>query len=309
MRNMPKWKGILFILVILAVYCTALVLGATEWIRRSLYLTSEAGASDRVLVTVRVTGVDPTARELRTQLTFRVMGNLAKDEVTPASDLRLFVNSIRGQQDFEFPKGKRMNLIEAVFPLDGNVNRYPFDKYEGSLWFLITKRSLKEQTQISIPEQSGEEPSPPGTPAVGVITFQQSAPVPVSIAISASIPGMKFTGDVTRSEAQLTGVELNLRRANSLILVSMLLNAMMLGLATSVLIIVLKQLRTVGIDAALVPLSLAFALIFGLPALRNTQPGVPPVGVFSDWISFIWAELIVGASALICAWEWLTEER
>jgi len=39
--------------------------------------------------------------------------------------------------------------------------------------------------------------------------------------------------------------------------------------------------------------SLSISLIFGLPALRNTQPGVPPLGVISDYVSFIRAESIV----------------
>jgi hypothetical protein len=55
----------------------------------------------------------------------------------------------------------------------------------------------------------------------------------------------------------------------------------------------------------LLPLSLSISLIFGLPALRNIQPGVPPVGVLGDYFSFIWAELFVAASAIIMMWTWL----
>jgi len=37
----------------------------------------------------------------------------------------------------------------------------------------------------------------------------------------------------------------------------------------------------------LIPLSISISLIFDLPALRNVQPGVPPVGAFSDHVTFI----------------------
>jgi hypothetical protein len=42
-----------------------------------------------------------------------------------------------------------------------------------------------------------------------------------------------------------------------------------------------------------------------LPALRNVQPGVPVVGAFGDYVSFIWSEIIVGLSAMIIIWKWL----
>jgi hypothetical protein len=75
-------------------------------------------------------------------------------------------------------------------------------------------------------------------------------------------------------------------------------------LAMSVLSLALRVVDSSnGLD--LLPLSLSIALIFGLPALRNVQPGVPPIGAVCDYISFIWAELIVAASALIVAWAWI----
>ena len=50
-------------------------------------------------------------------------------------------------------------------------------------------------------------------------------------------------------------------------------------------------------------------LIFGLPALRNVQPGVPSVGAFSDYVIFIGAELIVAVSAVVTVWHWLLRPR
>jgi hypothetical protein len=88
------------------------------------------------------------------------------------------------------------------------------------------------------------------------------------------------------------------------IAVSILLMVLMIGLAMSLLGMVFKAM-TVGSKVDLVPLSISISLIFGLPALRNVQPGVPPVGAFGDYLSFIWAEIIVGTSAIILIWTWL----
>ncbi len=86
-----------------------------------------------------------------------------------------------------------------------------------------------------------------------------------------------------------------------MIAVSILINLVMSALAISVLAMVLRNTAENG-EFGLVLLTISIALIFGLPALRNVQPGVPPVGAFSDYITFIWAELIVAVSAVITVW-------
>jgi hypothetical protein len=79
---------------------------------------------------------------------------------------------------------------------------------------------------------------------------------------------------------------------------------LMSSLSVSLLAMVFKA-TTSGPRVDLVPLSISISLILGLPALRNVQPGVPPVGAFGDYVSFIWAEIIVGLSAVIIIWTWL----
>ena len=54
--------------------------------------------------------------------------------MTPANGFQALTNNVRSQQEFDFPKGKRMNRIEAVFPLNGELNKYPFDYYRTTLW-------------------------------------------------------------------------------------------------------------------------------------------------------------------------------
>jgi hypothetical protein len=79
---------------------------------------------------------------------------------------------------------------------------------------------------------------------------------------------------------------------------------LMMGLALSVVAMVVNRIASPE-KSDLLPLSLSISLIFGLPALRSIQPGVPPVGVLGDYFSFTWAELFVAASAIIMMWTWL----
>ena len=306
MRKKRTRLKIAVVLGIIALYAVVLVRGSTESTRRSLQLRDETLAQDRITVSVLVTNVNPAAQELTAQLGFRVAGDIARDEVTPAKDMKLLINNVRGQQEFDFPQGKRMNRIEAVFPLNGNFNKYPFDRYETTMWLLITIPPAANQKQVSkAPEIQPQETLHAEQLAVGAVTLQRSIPIPLSLVVSAAIPGIKFQGSVTRNEnTQVTGIALNLRRADNLISLSVLINLMMTALAWSVLAMAL-QVTTAKRPFDLLPLSMSMTLIFGLPALRNVQPGVPPVGAFSDYVTFIWAELIVAVSAVVTVWHWL----
>ena len=317
------WKKIfrfrtLLVLSILVFYCLILLRNLDEGKRRSLQLRDDTDAADHVAMSVLVTGVNPATQELTVQIALRPQGALAQDEVTPAVDLRLLTNNVRSQQEFDFPKGKRMNRIEAVFPLNGELNRYPLDHYSTTLWLLMTTPAQKIQPKTpqipkdsalpqttGVPETTQAEASQGDHLAVGATELQQSTMVPLTIALSASTPGIKFNGNVSReSSLKVTGIELQIRRADNVIAVSILLMVLMIGLAMSLLGMVLKDM-TSGSKVDLVPLSISISLIFGLPALRNVQPGVPPVGAFGDYLSFIWAEIIVGTSAIILIWTWL----
>jgi hypothetical protein len=310
MWKKPTRLRLLIIVFVVVLYIAVVLRGTTESTRRSLQLRDETPAHDRIVVSVLVTNVNPVTQELTAQLGFRLAGNIALDEVTPAADLELLINNVSGQQAYDFPKGKRMNRIEVVFPLNGDLNKYPFDRYETTMWLLMTAPAASNKAQV--PKTPGTQPqdAPHAEKlAIGAVTLQRNAPLPLSLALSASIPGIKFRGSVTRNEStQVTGIGLNVRRADILITVSIIINAMMTGLAISVLAMVLR-VTTAGGEFDLFPLSLSISLIFGLPALRSVQPGVPPVGAFSDYVSFIWAELIVAVSAVIAVWHWLLRAR
>jgi hypothetical protein len=104
------------------------------------------------------------------------------------------------------------------------------------------------------------------------------------------------------------GIKLGVTRANNVIIVSLIVMLTMTALSMSLFAMVLRA-TTAGRKTDLLPLSVSISLIFGMPALRNIQPGVPPVGVLVDYIIFICAELIVAVSAVIIVWTWLLRSQ
>jgi hypothetical protein len=256
------------------------------------------------------TNANPATRELTAQVSFRLSGNIAKDEVTPAVDLHLLINNFRGEQEFDFLKGTRMSRIEVVFPLNGDLNKYPLDRYDTTVRLLMTMPARNAPREVpQIPASIIQHTHPTDELAVSPSALLQNTPVALSISLSASVPGIRFQGHVTRGSSQEpTGIELHLTRANNVIGTSLIVMLMMTALSMSLLAMAIRAITTVE-RTDLLPLSVSISLIFGLPALRNIQPGVPPVGALVDYVTFIWAELIVAASAVVIVWTWLLRTR
>ncbi len=133
-RHSPRLRTILIVAALSAVYLLAVWDNLAEVGCLSLRLEIPSEGADYLLMEVNVAHVDLLRSELKARTAFHLVGHLAEDEVTPATDLRLVLNSVHGQQQFNFARGQRIDLNEAVSPPGGEVNFYPLDSYEGVLW-------------------------------------------------------------------------------------------------------------------------------------------------------------------------------
>lgn len=306
MWNTTTKHRVVFVLFVFVTYIGSLVYNLTERERRSLRLKEEVRDSDQAHISVRIVEANPTSSDVTARFGFRLSGKIAQDAFTPAVDVTVILNTIRGPQFYDFPKGRRINPIFAVFSLDGNVNRYPIDRHKADIWIVMTVPS----TSPKAPPRLSDETKQPNFSASGNLELNgvelpSRKRVPLSFDLSASIPGLKFGGTIDETQArEIDHIELIVRRTSNVIFLSILSNLLMMALAICVL---LMAVRATAADRQLdlLPLSLSISLIFGLPALRNTQPGVPPLGVISDYVSFIWAENIVAVSAIVIMGTWL----
>jgi hypothetical protein len=298
------------VIAVILVYFSVLWLGLTEENRRSLTLAaSPATDTDFVIINVRVTSIDTTQGLLHGRIRLIPMGRFAIDKTTPATDLKLLVNSVAGRQAVVFPKGERIVPIEFSTLLSGTQNKYPFDRYTTDIDLVVTASTQKKIT--SVPEENIDKNTDPlaTTLIVGASDLERSEPVPINENFVASITGIKFDGIVTQNDTyKLMQTSIAMRRANNVIVVSIIVMAIMFVLAISIVGMVLHVNASPG-EMNLLPLSLCVTLIFGLPALRNIQPGVPGVGILSDSMSFIWAEMMVSTSAIALAWTWIIRSR
>src|SRR5580658_1413610 len=129
-----RLRGVLIAAAMSAAYLLSLWLSLTEAARRSATQEIPPTGADYLYVDVNVVNVDLLHSEMTTRIALHVAGQLAEDELTLTTDLQLVLNTIKGQQQFDFEQGRRINPIEAVCPLEGNTNFYPFDQHKGILW-------------------------------------------------------------------------------------------------------------------------------------------------------------------------------
>ncbi|HET6934919.1 MAG TPA: DUF4436 family protein [Candidatus Angelobacter sp.] len=321
--------AILTAAVLLAFYVATLWFAFTEAERRTVSLEIPPHTGDYLLMEVAVAHVDLMRSELTARISFRPVGKLSGDDFTPATDMQLILNTVRGQQQFDLRKGSRINPIEAVFPLEGQVNRYPFDTHKGDLWFFLTmpqKAKLGAKTAMQPPKISqghldsfknkdGQKPievlpelaKSPSLP-VSASALEKKVQVDTKTKFVASISGLTFLGTRPVQSAQtmkgLTGIELNLRRSANVVLISV---STMVMMGTLAVVLVIMVLRIIAGDRQMgtFHIPMAVSLIFGLPALRNLQPGIPPPGTFGDSVAYTWAEVSAAGSAVALAIHWL----
>jgi hypothetical protein len=319
-----SWGRIIFILMIILLYVGVLFYNLNESDRRSLKLNQNDQISDGVHVMVEIISVDVAHKEMKARMQIRLSGSVAKDELTPAVNLRFLANTVQGQQRFEFQRGERLIPIEGIFAMTGEQNLYPFDKYEATFAFLATKPGQTAKPVSPAPEAKPKDKGKASftysekdaqalqahyDKLVGTSELAKYAPVPIALNLKASIPGFKFTGEAVNSNTkEVTRIQLNLQRAQNVIVASLGIQLMMIMLALSILAMVMYG-TIHGKESALIPLSISATLIFGLPALRDTQPGIPPLGAFSDYISYLWAEAIVVMCTIISIWTWISRHR
>ena len=90
----PRRAQIGLTILVVAFYLVVLSRNMNEGKRRSLLLSETPIAGDHVSIAIRVADVNLGTSELTTRVSLRLEGSLARDPVTPAVDLKLFLNDI-----------------------------------------------------------------------------------------------------------------------------------------------------------------------------------------------------------------------
>jgi hypothetical protein len=285
--KMPLIVGAVLLVLFAGAYILVLSAYKSEGENRAAWLepdTQKAG-ENRIDVNGRIVTADPLKGDIVVRLEFIPHGAFASPDGTLARDLEFYVATATGKNQHEFKKGKRMNPVEAVVEIyEGEPMDYPFDTHSAELSFFF---------------------QPAG--AAGA-----AESIPMAVSLRGSVAGLRIETEPAKEDSNRANantpdhaiIDISLERATTARFFSIFIMIAMWALTIGVIFLVFRVLaghRKIEISM----FSFLGALLFAFPALRNSQPGTPPIGTMSDFIAFFWAEVIIALSLLAVVLRWI----
>ncbi|HYW52913.1 MAG TPA: DUF4436 family protein, partial [Dongiaceae bacterium] len=224
-----------------------------------------APPADRLEVTAQIVSVSPLKDSLRVRFGFKPFGKYAADEFGRlATAMTVVVTTVDGYQPVQLAAARIPVAINKDIELgDGSPNDYPFDRYTARTGISVFARAT---------------PNGASTKVATVVRYEEN------LGNYAIVPALG-----TESTRAAVDVRLQIRRSAAIITFSSMMYAAMVLVSTSVVILtVLVVVRRIDPDFSMMLWSAA--MLFALPAVRNSLPDSPPLGSQSDFYVFMWAE-------------------
>ena len=282
-------KQLVISLLLLAIFAGAYIYIFSAYKNESnnrsaeLVADTQRAGENRIDVSGRIVTADPIKGDIVVRLEFTPHGSFASgDSATLSRDLDLYVSSATGKNVHEFKKGKRMNPVEAIVEIyEGEPMDYPFDAHAAELSFFF--------------EPGGGKGGDPGV----------SEAIPVAAAMRGSVAGLRIDTEYAKENTPDHAViDISIERSSTAVFFSVFIMLAMWALTIGVICLVFRVYagqRKIEISM----FSFLGALLFAFPALRNSQPGTPPIGTMGDFLAFFWAEVIIALSLLSVLLRWL----
>lgn len=232
---------------------------------------------------VTLTNFDAVKREVTLRATFSYTGQdlLADDNYSIRHDCWLLSNTVKGKANEAFKKGNAIPPTEIVLAADGLANDYPFDRFDCDL-----------NLQMGY-----------NTEADGDVTMN------TAVNITSVVPGLTVQFDkLAASEVPVDGCHITIQRSPTVKFFSIFINTVMWILSAVILSISLSCLVG-GRKVELAMMTFMAGMLFAFPAVRNLQPGVPPLGSVTDFLATFWAQAIAAFGIASCGFVWTFKQK
>lgn len=225
---------------------------------------------DRIDIEARILTLDPVLGLLLLQVRLIPQGALAAEEgFSYAQTLELNTLGASNQNRYILTKGEPAAQLELTYSLEGDANDYPYDQHFTSVWYYLRKETAPE-------------------------TMEE---VPTTFSITGHVAGFKI--DATSLEEVVPmgrGFALQIDRSQTVLVAATAGMVIEWAVGLGVVALIVLMLRG-WFDIRI--LAVFAALLFGLFSLRNSLPGTPPIGTYSDFLAFLWVEGIVAVALLV----------
>jgi hypothetical protein len=240
-------------------------------------------APNRIDVAISLLGVDPIKGELNLRFAPSPEGKFAKDGRL-TQDLKFFTGIESGKSEVTLEKNRIPETVNGSISLyGGRVSDYPFDVHNSDFYLFFT--NPKDETQD----------------------------IPMHVNFYGAVSGFNIDVDyIPKAEFESSDeyMGIRVRVSRSVIIkafsIFLMLAMWLIGLVVFTLtLVVVFQPRPIEFGMY----TLIAGMLFALPAVRNLQPGVPPLGSLTDFLSFFWAESLVALAMPILFFCWLTRYK
>lgn len=309
LRKTIAFKGFTASLVMILWLALALLVDAQTDLEKQ-FKEFEAKHPTRIDVYAKILNLDPIKGDVTIRLEFVPNGDLLKEDGTLGKTIKFDTESANGKTEVVFEKGKRMNATEVVLGMYGEkkegsdyvsvVEDYPFDSHKTDLYLYFFTKPDKKKEAPKEPAADGAE-SKNDEEEVEEVEEE----VPHFLSFTPTSSGYNITSTKSKeSDDGYTALNLSISRSPMVKLFSSFIMILMWCVSLAVLALVFKVVIG-GRKAEIAMFSFIATLLFAFVTVRNSQPGVPPVGTFSDILSFFWAEAILGICLLTVVLTWV----
>ncbi|KAL2916761.1 hypothetical protein HK105_203540 [Polyrhizophydium stewartii] len=236
-----------------------------------------------IILLGNITAVDPTVPSFKVRFSPAPYGSMSLPVTGQIGYNRLAVDVrvVVGQKETVFKNGSVMPSFDAVVPIDdGQSNAYPFDVYT---------------TLFDISLVDDADPTKHYPVAVAIVGAVQSWTVDLTLADLQQRAGIVVVQSIFRRSWTTKFFST---------LVVIIMWALSLGIFTLSVTLVLR-------DRKVEPptISVAGSLLFALPALRSSQPGIPSIGTSVDVAGFMWNMLLIAAATTMLVANYIIKYR
>jgi hypothetical protein len=230
-----------------------------------------------IFITCNITNIDLAEHVFKTNFILTPIGNVAVNGNDPIFKRpNVTINVIFGSKLVTFSPFVPMANQDIQLPITiGNINRYPFDSFATD--FILYANTVSDVIN-EVPRE-----------------------IPVAFAIVGAIQAWRTDIDVgieSITNSQFVRINVVSVRSFTVQFFSLFIVACMWLLSFTIFTLATTLWFR---DRAVEPptIGLCASLLFALPAIRSTQPGVPPIGCTVDLAGFFWNMFLVMVSTCL----------
>ncbi len=320
--------GVILLVVFGGAFATMLSMYFSENDKKYAIVTDAAALGpDYLEVRTVVTGVDPIKGEVTARLRFEPHGALkGEDEFSLSRDLTVYVNASKGKQFETFKKGTHPMPLDVTLDLyGGEATNYPFDAHQCDLDIAVTAvappKPVEPPPAPTEPAAEGAEATDTPKPAekkeekkdekktASVTDLLEGEPVKTAIGVEAALTGFRIVPSKSDEAADIgyVGVDLAVSRTPTVKIFSIFIMTCFWALAMTILSLTWAvTFRERKLEFAM--FTFMAGMLFAFPAVRNLQPGIPPLGTLTDFLSLFWAQGIIVVCLVTLLGVWLTRK-